>query len=160
MLSAMKAVAFAIALLAAAPAWAATPLPLPPIAEPLVAAWRGSVVLLNVWATWCVPCRVEFPMLARVQEARRAEGLVVLPLAVDRAGRPAVERFYAQLGGIALPVHVDPDRVVAQALGVEVLPTTILIDRQGREIGRVAGPLDWETGEGARLLDRALAPRD
>ncbi|MBF0334479.1 MAG: TlpA family protein disulfide reductase [Alphaproteobacteria bacterium] len=145
---------------AAAIAWHDEPRPVPAVAQALVAEWRGGVVLLNVWATWCAPCRAEFPMLDRVAEARRAEGLVVLPLAVDRAGRPVVERFYAQLGARALPIHVDPERVVAIALGVEMLPTSILLDRQGREIARVIGPLDWEAGEGAALLDRALKPSD
>jgi thiol-disulfide isomerase/thioredoxin len=110
-----------------------------------LADFRGRPVLLNIWATWCVPCRTEMPALARLQ--RMMKELVVVPLAIDREGAPTVMAYYARIGIGDLGVYVDPSGGVARALGVPGVPATLLIDRDGRAVGRKIGPADWAAAE-------------
>ena len=103
------------------------------------ADFRGKVVLVNVWATWCAPCVREMPTLARLEAALGGEDFAVVAIAVDRQGMPAVARFYGTHGIANLPPFVDPSYAVPRALGVVGLPTTVLLDRAGprdRPLGR------------------------
>lgn len=121
-----------------------------------LADFKGKVVLLDVWATWCTPCRAEFPRFDRLQEILGQEGLQVVPLSVDLGGKPLVDKFYEDLKIKNLGQFLDPQSKSAQALGLRGLPTTLLIDRQGREIARVEGELSWDSAETQATLRKVL----
>ena len=127
-----------------------------------LADFRGRIVLLNVWATWCVPCREEMPALDRLQQKLGGPGFEVLALSIDAGGVAAVKRFYEEIGIRALAIYVDPTMRATGTLSVVGVPTTLLIDRQGREIGRRAGPEQWDSPEAVRViashLDTAAKP--
>jgi thiol-disulfide isomerase/thioredoxin len=109
-----------------------------------LAAFQGSVVLLNIWATWCAPCRREMPTLDRLQATLGGSDFQVLALSIDRQGLPAVREFYAKLGLQTLPIYVDESGAAQRALSVLGLPTTLLVDRGGNEVGRLLGPAEWD----------------
>lgn len=121
------------------------------------ADFHGRIVLLNVWATWCVPCREEMPTLDRLQGRLGGEDFHVLPLSIDRAGLDPVRRFYGEIGirhlGIYLAAGVRPPA----ALGVIGLPTTLLMDREGREIARRVGPAEWDSPEAVEQFETVIA---
>jgi thiol-disulfide isomerase/thioredoxin len=109
-----------------------------------LADFHGRLVLLNLWATWCVPCRNEMPALDRLQAKLGGPGFAVVPLSIDHRGRDAVARFYRQLGVKSLRIYVDKSANVIYAVNAVGMPTTLLIDAQGRELGRVIGPAEWD----------------
>ncbi len=122
-----------------------------------LAAFRGEVVLLNVWATWCGPCRMEMPTLAALQRRFGARGLRVVAVSIDRpAERDAAQALLAELGGGALDFYIDPLSSLAFAVRAPGLPTTILFGRDGRELARLAGGADWASPEAAALVEAAL----
>lgn len=121
---------------------------------------RGRVVLLNVWATWCVPCREEMPTLDRLQARLGGEDFQVLPLSVDRAGLEPVRRFYEEIGIRHLGQYLAEDLRAMLALGVIGLPTTLLIDREGREIARLVGPAEWDSPEAVAQFETVIARRN
>lgn len=108
-----------------------------------LADYAGHGVVLNLWATWCPPCVAEMPALDRLARALRAERVAVLALSSDRGGAAVVERFYKERGIRDLAVLLDPRGEASRALGARGLPTTLVIDRKGRERVRVEGPADW-----------------
>jgi thiol-disulfide isomerase/thioredoxin len=118
--------------------------------------FHGRIVLLNLWATWCAPCIDEMPALERLHTALGGEAFTVVALSIDRQGRRLVEPFLQRLNLTRLPVYLDPSGAVARTLGVPGLPTTVLIDRDGRELGRIAGTAPWD-GEAAANLIRFAA---
>lgn len=120
------------------------------------ADFRGRTILLNIWATWCVPCRAEMPALDRLQAELGGPNFEVVALSVDRGGVDAVGAFYDQIGIANLAVYLDPPNTSSRALGVVGIPTTLLIDRDGREIGRAIGPLEWDSSETIDLIRRAM----
>jgi thiol-disulfide isomerase/thioredoxin len=107
--------------------------------------FRGKFVLLNIWATWCVPCRKEMPTLDRLRDALGGGDFEVIALSVDRGGLDVVRKFYGEIGIKHLAMHVDSSGKTALALGAVGLPTTLLIDQAGREIGRLVGPAEWDS---------------
>lgn len=109
-----------------------------------LADFRNRPVLLNIWATWCVPCRKEMPSLDRLQAELGASQLLVLPVSIDREGLPVVQKFYRELGLAALGVYLDKTGRAASAVNTVGVPTTILIDRDGREIARKVGAAAWD----------------
>ncbi len=125
-------------------------------ADRTLADWRGRVVLLNLWATWCAPCRREMPGLARLQTELGSDHFEVVALAVDRAGAVAAQKFLNETEATALQLYVDDTARAGAALNVIGLPTTLLIDRQGREVGRLTGPAEWDSEEAKRLLRSVL----
>ena len=108
-----------------------------------LAAFRGRVVLLNIWATWCPPCREEMPTLDRLQAAIGGSGFVVVTVSIDAQGLPAVQTFFKQVGIKHLHPYVDSLHD-AGALGARGIPMTLLIDADGREAGRKLGPATWD----------------
>ena len=122
-------------------------------------AWRGKVVLLNIWATWCGPCVKEMPALDRLQTSLAAEGLHVVALSIDKgtAALAAVKAFYASHGIRSLKVYNDPEGAAGFELGVPGVPVTFLLDREGREIGRLVGAAEWDGAEAVALVRRHLA---
>jgi thiol-disulfide isomerase/thioredoxin len=121
-------------------------------------AFKGRVVILDFWATWCKPCREEFPVLDRLQARLGARGLAVVAVCVNREGLPAVDAFYDQLGIVNLAKYTGAMNEVAKVFGLRGLPTTLVLDRNGEEVLRLDGSADWEGAEMdallARLLDR------
>jgi thiol-disulfide isomerase/thioredoxin len=137
----------------------ATPEPLAEVAfkgaggrELTLAHWRGRVVLLNLWATWCAPCRKEMPELDRLQAELGSDRFEVVALAVDRAGAEGARKFLNETGVKSLALYVDQAARAGTQLKAIGLPTTILIDREGREIGRLTGPAVWDSAEAKRLI--------
>ena len=127
--------------------------------ERTLADFRGKGVLVNFWATWCPPCVKEMPALDRLSAEFADEGIVVLALSSDRGGAPVVSKFYAKRGITNLSVMIDERSKVARALGMVGLPTTVMFDAEGREVGRVLGPAEWDTPESIAFLRACLAPR-
>jgi thiol-disulfide isomerase/thioredoxin len=117
---------------------------------------RGRVLLVNFWATWCVPCVQEMGSLDRVQGALGVEGLTVLAISQDRNGIDAVRPFYDKLGLANLGVYLDPKGTVAREFKVEALPVSVIIDRDGREVGRLVGPAEWDSQQAVTLLRHYL----
>lgn len=139
---------------AAAPGWSSAPLAVPEVrfqdgkGGPMsLADFRGKVVLLNLWATWCAPCREEMPALDRLQQALGGEAFEVVALSLDAGGAEAVRRFYEEVGVRALKVYVDPSMKASAALRAQGVPTTILVDRDGGERWRKTGPARWDAPE-------------
>lgn len=110
-----------------------------------LADFRGKVVLLNVWATWCPPCVKEMPSLDRLQAALGGDGFQVVALSLDRGGKAQVEPFYMEKDLDHLAIYLDPKMTAMKALKLQGLPTTLLIDADGREIGRLPGEAEWDS---------------
>lgn len=108
-------------------------------------SFRGKVILLNIWATWCVPCRKEMPALDRLQASLGGPDFAVIALSVDSDGLPAVKAFYLQTGIRQLRIYIDKSGQALSDLGATGIPTTLLIDRHGNEIGRKIGPAEWDS---------------
>jgi len=121
-----------------------------------IADFKGKPVLLNIWATWCAPCRKEMPSLDRLQARYDPSQLVVVPLSVDRQGLPAVKKFYDELGLRSIGIFLDQSGATAGKVNAAGLPTTLFIDRDGREIGRKAGPAEWDSAEVVALVREHL----
>ena len=118
---------------------------------------RGKVVLVNVWATWCMPCRVEMPLLEATWQRHRDAGLVLLGASVDR-GDPKKVREFVSSRGITYPIGIVGEEVIAALGGVRGYPTSVLIGRDGRVRHRVMGPIGPVSLEPA--IRRALSERD
>lgn len=117
-----------------------------------LAAFKGKTVVLNLWATWCAPCRKEMPSLDRLQKALGSDKLEVVALSVDRAGIAASKKFLDEAKVENLKLYVDSTAKTGVALKVVGMPTTILVDPEGREIGRLTGPAEWDSAEAQRLI--------
>ncbi|MEQ8229299.1 MAG: TlpA disulfide reductase family protein [Rhodospirillales bacterium] len=142
-----------------------TPRPLPELKfvdgegrEMTLNALEGEVVLLNIWATWCVPCREEMPALDRLEARLGGPDFRVVPLSIDREGLPTVKAFYQELGLKNLGIYVDRTGKAARQLGAVGIPTTLLVDREGREIGRTVGPAKWDSDEVVHVLEKYVTP--
>ena len=124
-----------------------------------LADFRGKFVLLNIWATWCVPCRKEMPTLDRLQGQLGGPDFEVVALSIDRAGAPAVRKFFAEVGIQHLAVRFDAAAEAPFKLAAVGLPTTVLIDPKGQEIGRLIGPAEWDSPEMIGFLKATIAQR-
>jgi thiol-disulfide isomerase/thioredoxin len=122
-------------------------------------AWRGRVVLVNLWATWCAPCRKEMPALAALQSEMGSKDFEVVAISVDRKGLEGASAFLKEVGATTLKLYVDPTTDSLTAFKAVGLPASILIDREGREIGRLLGPAEWNSPEAKALITAALAEK-
>lgn len=114
--------------------------------------FKGRVVVLNLWATWCTPCRVELPTLAGLQKAYDPQEVLVLPLSIDKAND--TEKARAELGlNPPLPLYIDSEVQALSKWGVTGMPTTIVLDARGLEVARLEGEADWNAPEVRALLD-------
>ena len=121
--------------------------------------FRGKVVLLNIWATWCVPCRKEMPALDQLQQRLGGADFDVVALSIDNGGPAVVQRFYDEIGVRALPIYVDPTSEVTTKLRTLGVPTTLLLDRDGRELWRKTGAAEWDAEDiVTSLRSRIVAP--
>jgi thiol-disulfide isomerase/thioredoxin len=121
---------------------------------------EGKTVLLNIWATWCVPCRLEMPALDRLQASLGGPDFEVVPVSIDRGGMTVVRKFYDEIGIRNLGMYVDASGQAVRQVGAVGLPTTLLIDRAGREVGRIIGPAAWDSPEIAEFLKPIIAGQD
>ncbi len=118
--------------------------------------FAGTIVLVNLWATWCAPCRSEMPSLERLQ-TRLGDKIAILAISEDIGGEKAVAPFVARLGLRAVKTFLDPTSAVAQAFKVDGLPTSFLIDRSGRVLGRVEGEANWDSAKMLAIIDPLLS---
>lgn len=118
----------------------------------------GRLTLLHFWASWCGSCREEFPAIDALQRDMRADGLRVAAVSLDRMGWPVIERTVAALAVAEVAVFHDRDREAARTLGVTGLPTTLVVDADGREVARVTGAGAW-SDEALRARLRDLGAR-
>ena len=120
--------------------------------EPMsLADFRGRIVLVNFWATWCGPCVAEMPSLDRLEAKLGGRDFTVITVSEDR--NPAViAPFYEEHGLRHLKRYHDPSGALSRAFGIRGLPTTVLIDREGQEIGRIEGPAEWDSPEAKALI--------
>jgi len=121
-----------------------------------LAAFSGRVVLLNLWATWCGPCVAEIPALDRLEARFGGRDFQVVAVSVDRGGAAVVEPFLRRRHIESLPVYLDPESRTLGALGVSGLPTSLLLDRAGRVLGRVEGDPGWDQPEALRLIEGVI----
>ena len=128
-----------------------------------IAAWKGRVVLLNLWATWCVPCRKEMPALDRLQKQAGSPDFEVVAVDLDTRDPERPKKFLADIGVANLAWYADHSLAVMkslQKLGLLTgLPTTILIDRDGCQLGVMAGPAEWDRAAASALIAEALKTR-
>ncbi|MDE2513833.1 MAG: TlpA family protein disulfide reductase [Alphaproteobacteria bacterium] len=122
-----------------------------------LADFRGRLLLVNFWATWCGPCVAEMPSLDRLQ-ARLGSRLTVLAISEDRRGGQVVDSFLARLKLADLAIYLDTKNSALQTFGLVGLPTSILIDRDGRMVWRVEGGVDWTSPAAAAKLAPYLTP--
>jgi len=118
--------------------------------------FRGKALLINFWATWCAPCVKEMPSLDRLQAAMPKDRFKILPLSIDGPTRPKVAPFYKEQKLGRLGMYFDKGRKAMQGLDVTLLPTSILVDPSGRELGRIEGDADWDMPESIALMKAAL----
>jgi thiol-disulfide isomerase/thioredoxin len=126
--------------------------------EVRLADFQGEVVVLNLWATWCAPCRREMPSLDRLQAKYGGAGLEVIALSLDRGDVAKVREFFEELEITSLAVYHDPTARAGRELGAPGLPTTVVMDRAGREVGRLLGPAEWDGEEALAVIKALLGP--
>lgn len=117
-----------------------------------LADFRGRLVLVNFWATWCSPCIREMPTLLNLQNKLGGKDFHVIALSQDRKGWTVITPFLKKNNLAALPAYHDPGGKASRALGIKGLPTTILFDRAGRELGRLIGIAEWDSTEVLALM--------
>jgi thiol-disulfide isomerase/thioredoxin len=129
--------------------------------KPLTLAhWRGRTVLLNLWATWCVPCRKEMPALDALEQRLGGPGFEVVAINIDTRDPDKPKSWLKEVGVQKLAYYADPTarafqdlKAVGRAFG---MPTTLLVDPQGCEIATIAGPAEWASGDAIKLIKAAL----
>ena len=117
---------------------------------------KGRVVLLNLWATWCGPCLKEMPALDRLQKDLGSDKFEVVALSVDRAGPEAAKKFLAKIGVQNLKLYADGSAKAAITLKAVGMPTTLLLNARGEEVGRLIGPAEWDSADAKRLIGAVL----
>ena len=125
--------------------------------EKTLAEYRGRIVVLNFWATWCAPCRKEMPSLARLQSKFSPDDLAVVTLAIGRNSPTGIRKFFEEIQVENLPHYRDKRQGIASDMGVLGLPVTVILDREGREIARLIGDAEWDTGSAKAILTALIA---
>ena len=105
--------------------------------------FHGKVILLNIWATWCIPCREEMPTLDALQADLGSAKFEVVTLSIDTGGAPVVRKFFDKVGIKHLTMYLDQTMLSFANLRIVGLPTTIIVDADGRELARLIGPATW-----------------
>jgi thiol-disulfide isomerase/thioredoxin len=119
--------------------------------------FAGKVVLMNIWATWCVPCREEMPALDKLEAKLGGEDFAVVAVNIDKGGPEKAAGFLKETGATHLPLYTDPTGKLFATLKAVGMPTTLIVDRQGREIARLVGPADWASPEALAVIAAAIA---
>ena len=119
--------------------------------------FNGKVVLVNLWATWCAPCRKEMPYLNTLQQELGSNEFEVVAISVDRGSADKSRKFLDEVKATSLTLYHDPTAQLGSKLKAIGMPSTILMDRQGRELGRLVGPAEWHSEDAKRLIRAAIA---
>src|SRR5580765_2684955 len=114
--------------------------------------FRGTFILVNVWATWCAPCKEEMASLNHLALLLANKNIKIVPISIDVSGDLSVRSFYERLGLNNLSIYVDPSKNVMDGLGITGIPTTLLIGPDQREIGRMVGPAQWDAPESVKRI--------
>lgn len=117
--------------------------------------WAGRTVLVNLWATWCVPCKREMPALDRLQSELGGDGFEVVAINLDLGGPDKGKTFYGEVGLKSLAYYHDPEAKVFRAVKAIGMPTSLIVDANGCEIARLAGPAEWASDDALALLRTA-----
>jgi thiol-disulfide isomerase/thioredoxin len=120
--------------------------------------WAGKVVLVNLWATWCAPCKEEMPGLGLLQAKLGGPDFAVVAISLDRGGADRPRQFLSRTAP-ALALYLDKSGKLMQALRAPGLPLTVLIDRQGREVARLAGAAPWDSPEAEAVIRDAISAK-
>jgi thiol-disulfide isomerase/thioredoxin len=120
---------------------------------------KGKVVLLNIWATWCVPCREEMPQLNALQAELGGPDFEVAAINIDKGGTDKAKAFLEETGAKDLAFYADPSGKLFATLKAVGMPTTLLLNAQGEEMGRLVGPADWASAEAKALIEAAIAAK-
>ena len=121
-----------------------------------LADYKGDIIVLNAWATWCPPCVAEMPSLDRLAADYARKNLTVLPISMDRRA-DMIPPFYAKTGITSLPAWHDGSYGLNGQLKLPGLPTTVFYSRQGQEVARIPGEVDWDAPEVRRFINHLLA---
>lgn len=121
-------------------------------AEVTLAAFQGQYVVLNFWATWCAPCRIEMPTLATLQTELGSAGFRVVTIATGRNDPAAMARFFDEIAVNNLPLFRDPQQALARDMGVLGLPITVILDPAGNEIARLQGDAHWDSDSAMAII--------
>ncbi len=125
--------------------------------EMSLADFKGRGVIVNFWATWCAPCVREMPELDHLKAELADDGIDVIAVSMDRGGHKVIAPFFERYGIKNLPSLVTPSKSGA-TLGIRGLPTTLLIDAEGREVARIVGLMKYDTPDAVAYFRRCLAP--
>ena len=123
-----------------------------------LADFRGKIVLLNIWATWCPPCIKEIPALDRLAAALSGADVAVVAVSIDRKGIEAVRKSFADLDVQKLAPYIDQSGQALRTVRSVGMPTSVLIDREGRELGRAVGPAAWDDDATIAFFQQVAAP--
>jgi peroxiredoxin len=121
-------------------------------------AYRGKVVFLNIWATWCPPCREEMPSMERLYQALKGEEFEILAVSIDAAGAAVVAPFMKQYN-LSFPALLDPEGTMKNLYGVTGVPESFIINREGIIEQVVIGPMDWATPDVVRFFRGLIQER-
>ncbi|SPF79808.1 TlpA family protein disulfide reductase [Pseudoprimorskyibacter insulae] len=124
-----------------------------------LAEYQGKYVLVNFWATWCAPCRKEMPALSALQSELGGDAFEVVTIATGRNPKPAMQKFFGEIGVENLPLHRDPKQQLARKYAVLGLPVTLLLDPEGREVARLTGDADWGGADALAFLRAVLGEK-
>ena len=118
--------------------------------------FKGKVTLLNLWATWCAPCRKEMPELGKLQRELGGADFQVVELSEDLKGYEASAAFLKQVGAENLTLYADDKAKALDALVAPGLPVTLLLNRDGKEVGRLLGPAPWSSDEAKAIIKAVI----
>jgi len=121
-------------------------------------SFRGKVILLNIWATWCIPCQEEMPALDRLQAKLGSAEFEVVALAIDKGQINIIEDFYEKLEIRSLAMYHDSIGSASSKLSTNGIPATYLINREGKALGGVLGPVEWDSPEIVKEIRNHLPP--
>ena len=122
-----------------------------------LADYRGQWLVVNFWATWCAPCRVEMPMLSNLQEIFADDPVEVVTIATGRNSPQGIARFFDEIGVQNLPKYQDPKQELARSMAVLGLPITVIVDPEGREVARLRGDAHWDSESAVAILEALAA---
>jgi thiol-disulfide isomerase/thioredoxin len=132
--------------------------PLDPAGKPAdMAAYRGKALLVNLWATWCAPCIKELPSLGKLQDTFGGADFAVVTIALDEPDAAKVAPFLAQHGAANLPALIDTNRTIDKVMPVSALPTSLLVDKEGKVRAVLTGDAEWHCGAALALVQAFVA---
>ena len=124
-----------------------------------LANYRGSGLIVNIWATWCGPCIAELPTFAAISQGLAKSRILVLPISVDLEGAKVVKPFYASHAITDLPVLLDPEGNTTNVLNAPGIPVTVIINPQGQLVGRLDGSANWNSAATLALVLQLAGPK-